>query len=241
MDSISYIMAGKQMATIQNLDTVSNNVANANSTGFKEDKLLFDQYLVSDVRGKTAYAGNKASISNMQAGALKTTYRTLDVAIDGPGFMLVSTPLGTRYTRSGNLHISNENRLVDGMGNPMLTSDGQEIVFEEGDNSFEIGEDGSVKVNGNLRANIGMVEFENTKLLRKAGNGLFQTDLTPLASEKSRMLQGVLEDSNVNSVNQVAHLINMNREAAVTSNLINSYYDQQRSTFRTLTKAGGSN
>lgn len=238
MDSLAYIMAGKQLSTIQNLEVTSNNIANANATGYKEDHLLFDKYLVKDVNGKTAYATNHASVSDMSAGSLKTTYRSLDVAVSGGAYLLVSTPLGIRYTRNGNLHISPENKLVNSMGNLVLTSDGQEISLEDGDSGFIIGEDGGILVDGNLRGTIGMVEFDQPKLLRKAGNGLFVSDVQGKEAQFSRMLQGVLEDSNVNSVNQVANLISINREAAITSNFINDYYSQQRSTFRTLTKGG---
>lgn len=239
MDSISYSMVNKQLNSLKNLEIVTNNVANTNSAGYREDTLIFDQYLVRDAQGKTSYPQLLATVSKFDEGSVKTTYRTLDVAIKGDGFFLLQTPQGIRYTRNGNFHINNENKLTNSQGYPVLSSDGQEIVFEDGDGAPIIGDDGSIFIGTNQRGQIGVAEFENHKLLRKLGNGLFASDIAGKASEDYQVLQGVLEESNVNSITQMGLLIELNREAAMATNMLNEYYGQQRNTYKSLAKLGG--
>jgi len=241
MDNIPYLMATKQNSSFQHLDVVSNNVANSNTTGFKEDSLVFEKYLVQDAKEKTAFGKVKTSISDMTEGPVKVTMRDLDVALKGPGYFMVMTPLGPRYTRNGNFHLSDENKLVDATGNPVLSSDGQEIVFEDEDSAPVISEDGSIYIKEAKRGEIGMIEFENPSMLRKFGNGMFSAKSAGNPAEKTIIAQGVLETSNVNSVMQITKLIEINREIALSANMINEYYSSQRNMFRNVSKTGGSN
>ncbi len=241
MDGIAYIMATKQNASLKHLEVVANNIANANTTGFKQDSVLFDQYLVRDVKDKTAYGTYVGSTADVTDGGLKTTMRSLDVAIKGVGFFMVMTPLGVRYTRNGNFHLNEEKKLVNGGGYPVLTSDGQEIVFEEEDNAPIIGEDGSIYFGNAKRGTLGVIEFENPRALRKFGNGLFSSDVDGQQVDKPSVMQGVLEESNVKSVEQITKLIEINREVALSTNMINDYYTSQRSMFKSVSKIGGTN
>ncbi len=239
MDGIAYIMATKQNASLKHLEVVSNNIANANTTGFKQDGIVFDQYLVRDLNEKTSFGTIYSTMSDPKDGLMKMTARTLDVALKGPGFFKIMTPLGIRYTRNGNFHLNSEYKLVNSSGYPVLTSDSQEIVFEEDDKDPVIGEDGNIFIKDASRGAIGVIEFENPRMLRKFGNGLFSSDVDGKEAENTVVLQGVLEDSNVNSVEQLTKLIEINREVSLSTNMINDFYSSQRSTFKSLAKLGG--
>lgn len=239
MDGTTYLMATKQLSNLRNLERTSNNIANANTSGFKEDKLAFDQYLVKDMDGKTAYGTDVYSYSNYDQGAFNTTYRQLDAGIEGDGFFTILTPDGIRYTRSGNFHLDTDRRLVTAQGHAVVSADGGEIVLDETDIEVTISEDGTISANNAERGVIGVVEFENPRLMTKLGNGLFATDQEPGGMENSRVLQGVLEESNVNSVQQISTLIELNRETAITSNMINENFQLQRSAFKTYSKLNG--
>jgi len=239
MDSTTYMMAAKQLSNLKNLERTSNNIANSNTTGFKEDKMAFDQYLVRDKDGKTAYGTDFHSFSNHEQGAFNTTFRQLDVGIEGEGFFTIMTPQGIRYSRNGNFHLDTDRRLVNSSGLPVVSRDGGEIVFDEADVEIAISEDGTISANGNEKGTVGLVEFENTKLLTKLGNGLFESPQDHLDPKNSRILQGVLEASNVNSVQQISTLIELNRETSITSNMINDNFQLQRSAFKTYSKLNG--
>ena len=239
MDGIAYIMATKQNASLKHLESVSNNIANANTTGFKQDGIVFEQYLVRDAKEKTAYGTIYSTMSDMKGGGFKTTMRDLDLALKGSGFFLIMTPLGVRYTRNGSFHLNEEKKLVNGSGYPVLTSDGQELVFEEEDKDPIIGEDGSIFIKDAKRGIIGVIEFENPNLLRKFGNGLFSSDVDGQPAINTTVQQGVLEESNVNSVEQITKLIEINREVTLSTNMINDYYSSQRSMFKSVARLGG--
>lgn len=237
MDSITYLMATKQVSNLRNLERTSNNIANANTTGFKEDRMAFDQYLVKDKDKdkKTAYGTDIYSYTNQSQGALNTTFRQLDVAIEGNGFFEIITPEGPMYTRNGNFHLDPEKRLVTSQGYVV----GGDIVFDENDIDIMINDDGTISANGNQRGQLVLVEFENPKALEKIGNGLFKSTQNALAAENSSVVQGVLEDSNVNSVTQISTLIELNRETGITTNLLNDNFNLQRSAFKAYSKLNG--
>lgn len=239
MDNATYALASKQIATYMNLDVIANNVANVNTDGFKADQMLFKQLMYKDANDRTSLPVGHTTATNFEEGPAKATGRMLDVAISGPGFFIVRTPLGDRYTRSGSLKVSRDGTLVTAQGYSVLSFDGQEIVFDEADSDPTIGEDGKVRVGTEERGEIGLVEFENTKLLKKLGNGLFMSSQDGTKATKSRIMQGVLEGSNVNAITQIARLAEMEKEVAQTSNLINETYNMQRNAFKIYARVGG--
>ncbi|MGK5087212.1 flagellar hook-basal body complex protein, partial [Bdellovibrionota bacterium FG-2] len=128
------------VAQQQNVDVVANNLANADTLGFKKDAPTFKEYLASVERnhdggdvprgmikekefylldGKDqAMVINDGTYTNFKQGNLKVTQAPLDVALDGPGFLEVSTPAGIRYTRQGSLKMAMDGRLVTSEGYP---------------------------------------------------------------------------------------------------------------------------
>ena len=136
------------------VEVIANNLANANTNGFKRDDVSFKEYLSknenmddlrmdiprSPVKDKDLYhlEGRDQSFvivngthTKFSQGAMKVTDNPLDLALNGPGFFEVATPAGVRYTRAGSFKISNEGRLVTSEGNPVLSAGG--IGTDEGD------------------------------------------------------------------------------------------------------------
>ncbi|MCE2992064.1 MAG: flagellar hook-basal body complex protein [Candidatus Jidaibacter sp.] len=239
MDNISYVLASKQMTSVRNLEVLSNNVANVNTTGFKADSLKFKQYIHKDVLDKTSMTSSPESVTKFTEGAMKSTLRALDVAISGPGFFIVQTPLGNRYTRAGHFNINREGVLVTNEGYSVLSADGQEIVFEEGDADPIIGDNGNVFVGNATRGQIGVVEFDDLKSMKKLGNGLFTSKANINEATDSRVLQGMLEESNVNAISEIALLAQIQKEVSETTNFINETYVMQRNSFKAYAKLGG--
>jgi flagellar basal-body rod protein FlgF len=133
------------IARDQEVETISNNLANANTNGFKKDGVDFKQYLSkqekmediaediprSPIRDKDIYhldGRDQAFVivngthTNFKTGGIKVTDNPLDLALNGPGFFEVSTPQGIRYTKSGAFKLSPDGRLVTNDGNPVLAS-----------------------------------------------------------------------------------------------------------------------
>lgn len=132
------------VARSQAIDTIANNLANANTDGYKKDAPTFKEYLATYEREKgaediprgpikdkdfypldgkdQAFVVTDANYIDFRPGNLKVTQAPLDVALDGPGFLEVSTPFGVRYTRQGSLKLAMDGQLVTSEGYPVLAA-----------------------------------------------------------------------------------------------------------------------
>jgi len=190
------------IAQSQRLDTIANNIANANTVGFKKDQQAFREYLTSlekesdllkvpkipatiesfyDMQGldqsMVDSAGTYIDFSN---GGLIPTGNALDVAIDGDGFFEVISPEGLRLTRKGHFQIDGNGTLVTSEGHPVLSSDSEGvdpaerlIRIQPGGAKVHIAEDGGVFQGEEFLGQISVVRVGNKLALRKVGNSQF--------------------------------------------------------------------
>lgn len=229
MDNGIYIALSRQMGLFREMDVTANNIANADTTGYTAEKMMFEDYLVKGGEGpKLAFVNDVASYRDTREGAMKVTGNPLDVAIQGPGYFMVQTPLGERYTRAGNFQIDVDGTLVTPDGYPVLDDAGQPIIFAPEDQEITIGEAGNLKVNGEERGNLGVVEFDNPQMLERLNSTLFRSDIPGNPPAESRVLHGVLEGSNVQPVLELTRMIQVSRSVGSTQKLIESQYELQR-------------
>lgn len=199
------------------LDAQANNIANASTTGFKAERLIYSTIEAKEKAKndrQNLIAGVAASsATDFSAGAIRETGRSLDVAIDGDAFLQIETPRGTRYTRAGNLTLDANGQLVTHNGDLVVGQSGAITVPPGGE--ISIGEDGTLSLGKNAFDQLKLVRFENpTKALTKEGDSLFMTTGAekPLENVASRVQQGALESSNINTVAEMVAMINNNRE-----------------------------
>ena len=153
MQNAQLIGLSRQVALSRELDVVANNIANLNTTGFKADGSLFEEFLsptaragnLSGADSKVSFVRDRGTWHDMSPGPIQSTGSPLDVAIDGKGFLVVQTPRGERYTRNGALQINGTGQLVTSDGNPVL-GDGGPIVFQPNDHQVQISQDGTISV-----------------------------------------------------------------------------------------------
>lgn len=238
MDNSIYVALSSQIATANNVDVTSNNMANANSAGFKEDMLMMSSFGAKDIGETLEMPDDITTISNFEVGSFKQTGRALDVAINGKGFFMIQTPLGVRYTRKGSFLINANNVLVNAKGEPVLSQDGDEIIFEEGDQELHINDKGLIFAKGEQRGILGVVNFENLKLLRKAGDGNFISDIPPEAAEDYSLSSGMLEESNTKPILAVTKLIDLQRNFSINSGVISDTYSMHRNAYKSISKQG---
>ena len=229
----------RQKSLFQRLEVVSNNVANADTAGFKAELAVYTEN--KDRLDGKVNPTPKLNISTSQAqGGMKVTGNQLDVAIQGEGFFSVETPLGTRYTRSGGLSINAEGQLVTKEGYTFL-GDGGPIQLDPSDSEIEIGDNGEVTAitaeGRQLRGTISVQKFENNAGLIKVGQGNFRSSEAPVPAEvltDFKVVQGALEDSNVNSISQMTELINLSRSVQQVAKIIENQHSMQRDTVSKL-------
>ena len=211
MEGPTYVTLSAQIALQKELDVVANNVANASTTGFKADRQLFQTYVdqLNVPGGNIAFVQDRATYIDRSAGPIQVTDNSLDVAVQGDGYLSVNSPQGTLYTRNGHLQVGQDGTLLDSSGRAVLSPDGTPIQLPDQYTDLQIQGDGTVnvRVNGAWQ-NVGQIgTFRPTDplALRKTGDGLF-TDpsnaMQPIESgdPESHLVQGALDGSTVQPV-----------------------------------------
>lgn len=225
------------------LDTVANNLANANTAGYKEDQLSFkevlstaqkvapeseeEQFLSHEYMDQ--YVGMEKSAvvvdevgKNFSIGRIHQTNNPLDVAIENEGFFTVATPQGERYTRAGNFRMDSKGQLVTHDGFSVLGEKGPIIVRGK---DVVISQDGQVQVDGRTVDTLRTARFRWPDRLQKLGHSFFapvDSDNVPLPSKEIVLRQGAIEGSNVDTVREMTRMIEASRSYEGVQRAMNS-------------------
>lgn len=229
MENTSLVALSRQLVLRRKLDVIANNVANINTSGFKRDALELDEYDMPVSRANTfpradrihSFVEDWTTTVDHTPGPVETTGNPLDVALQGPGYFVVQTPSGERYTRAGDFMLDATGRLVTNDGKPVM-GEGGEIVFQPNETDIVIGADGSIATNAGARGRLRLVSFEDDRLLTKEGENLFSGE-GALPAAEARVKQGALEKSNVEGVIEMTRLIEVNRSYEQISRMISDH------------------
>lgn len=241
MNNANYIMLSKGVLLQKQLGIVSNNIANVNTDSFKSREMIFEDILVREgnSRKQNNFVEDIHTHLNLEQGPIKFTERKFDVAIQAKeGFFAINTPLGIRYTRLGNFFTNEEGVLQDINGNSVMSLDKEEIVLEPGSNDIKIDDSGMIRVNNEEVQRIGVFTFDNYKGLEHFGENMFKSEFPDQALELNsyKIIQGALEGSNVNSVNELSNLINLERSFEGIARINSSLDDMERNAIRIIAK-----
>lgn len=247
MDGPTYVTLSAQIALQNQLDVTANNVANANTAGYKPDRMLFQSMVAPlDVPGRNvAFVQDRATYMDRTAGAFQVTDNPLDTAIQGEGYIAVRGPQGTMYSRDGRLQISPQGTLVDQAGRAVVDSGGAAIQIPDGASDIKILGDGtlSVRANGVLQevGQIGLFKSATPDALLKTGSGLIDGaagGMQPLGpgDPSVRLVQGSIETSGVQPVRELANMTQLTQAYARLQKLISDDNDRERSMIEQLGK-----
>ena len=237
MENTLFIALSKQLAIRREMDVIANNLANTSSPGFKNEQMMFVEYLKdTGPNGKVSLVQDIALARDLSEGTFKRTNNVLDLAIHGKGWFVVETPQGERYTRNGHFRLNQESELVTTMGQRLLTTNGEPIVFIPGDNDIVIKGDGKVTASGEDRGTLRVVTFENERRLDKVAGNLFRSDDTPDEKSSAEVVQGVIEESNVQPVVEITRMIRALRSYQSAQSMIDREHDRQRQAIDKLTR-----
>lgn len=200
------------------LQTLANNLANANTPGFKSSILSFEAILAKkqpEESSDTASTPSTALVEqgyDFKAGSFTRTGSDYDLAIQGEGFFEVNTSQGPRYTRNGVFTLNADGVLVTNSGDPVIGQSGS-IKVDPAAKNFEVTSKGNILVDGREIDKIKVVRFEDQKKLKAVGGVLFEDEsgAGSLISDEATILQGVRESSNVNIMKNMVKLIEVNR------------------------------
>lgn len=237
-DGIYAALSGA-VAQERSLDVVANNVANVGTTGFRGDRLAFQESLSRAPAGPTPQSLRYVDISRSQVdqteGPLQQTGNPLDLAISGDGFFVVRTPNGDRYSRDGSFRVEPDGVLRTRQGYPLVNADAidpnqTEIVIPPGQTPVTIGTDGSVMV-GPEQLSVGRIRIDDvpnsaTDLVHEGLTLLVpRPGVTPAAAPAANFTvnQGYLEGANVSAIGGMNELISANRSFDAFQRVIQAF------------------
>ena len=242
MDNTKYIALSRQMALWKQMDIVSNNMANMNTTGYKQDEAVFSSYIhqsdtnasVSGMARKPLYfTQDFGSYSNFNEGMLVETGNTLDFAIKGDSFFAVQTQAGERYTRKGNFTLDSDGMLVTSEGDPVLSENNEPFFFAPTEKEISVMENGEIYTENGLVGRLKLVQFADNQKLLKVANTMFENtdgNTMSIGNDNIRVLQGKLEKSNVNSIEEMTKLVNLQRSYEYVQQMIDEEHDRLSNT-----------
>jgi flagellar basal-body rod protein FlgF len=224
MNAGLYEALAGNLSAMRRLDVISNNLANASTSGYKADRLEFEAVLGNAKdRGKSPITSETFSI-DFSVGPMQKTDNALDVALDGEGFFAVNTPDGIAYTRQGNFHRGADGKLVTAEGYEVQGGNGA-IVLKGG--RIEINAAGGVTVDGASAGTLAPVDFPKPYALTKVGNALLvpaDPQAAPTAAT-AQVRQGFVEGANVKVIAEMARMIENSRYFESCVRAVRNYDD----------------
>lgn len=222
MDNALYYLAlNRQVGLSQEMDLVANNIANLNTVGFRREGVAFTEFVVAGEFGESVSMGDLgARFASDRPGGLKLTGGSMDLALQGPGYFAIEVADGPILTRAGAFQTSEEGFLVTPSGDPVLNVGQGPIAIPPGTNDLVIGTDGTISADGNPIDQVGVFTAPEELLSRFGDTGFTVQDDGFVALENPRVLQGALEESNVDPVNEIARMIEVTRAYEMAQSLI---------------------
>lgn len=243
MNGGSYVALSGIVAEHQKLEMITNNLANANTVGYKSSRPIFGEFLSNEALNVLSSGSEKpfvdkvypislSSYNNMTEGSIKKTGNSLDLAISGGGFFAVQTAGGVKYTRNGVFSLNNLGEIVNQTGIPILGVNKKPIVLNERGSDITISKSGIISLTDpatgdqTYAGKILTVNFKNPQYLAKFGNTMFSATKDsgqPTVNSNQDILQGYVEESNVNDIKDMADMINISQVNSYMTEVLKSY------------------
>ena len=253
MENAFLVGLSRQVALGRELDVVANNIANLNTSGYKANGAIFEEFISRTARGdgaspndlRVSFVRDRATWIDLSQGPIERTGNPLDVAIDGKGFLAVQTPRGERYTRNGALQINPNGELVTSNGFQVLGESGP-IIFQPNDRDITISRDGTISVREGSTANaesqrgrLRVAAFDRAGQLQKDGDGTFLAPqgvapTEPTGGARPGIVQGVIEKSNVRGVVEMTRLIEVSRTYTQVASMLQQHGELRRTSIERL-------
>ncbi|MBJ2150051.1 flagellar hook-basal body complex protein [Paracoccus sp. IB05] len=233
MDSAGYVALSRQSGLMREMQIVANNVANISTNGFRREGLVFAEHVAGlDREPSLSLSHGNARITDLTQAGVTMTGGTFDLAIQGDGFFLVMTPEGERLTRAGSFTPSVDGELVTPEGYQLLDAGGAPVFVPPGA-AIAVGEDGTISANGEAVGQIGLWQPGDPLALRHRSGTLFDGGMVEPV-DTGKIMQGFLEESNVNPVAEIARMIEVQRTYEMGQKFLEAEDSRARNVIQTL-------
>ena len=249
MDNSTHVSLSLASAMMRNLDVTTNNIANANTTGFKSERIVFESYLHRDegraANEETAYVLDRGSYLDESQGAVTRTGNPLDVALEGQGWLSYRTPEGqTAYGRDGRFTIDQQGNLVTVNGAQVLDAGGGPIALPPDlAGGITISADGSISAGeAGVIGQLGIFTLADAQAYERIGGGMFippenRETQPPLPDVDTKVVQGAVETSNVQPVVELTRMMEIQRAYERSIKMLTGNDDLRRDTLSRLARA----
>ncbi|MEO0411766.1 MAG: flagellar basal-body rod protein FlgF [Pseudomonadota bacterium] len=242
MDTTLYVALSHQAAMRRSLDLIANNIANMNTTAFRREQVMFQDYVVeldrldTDDMKDVAFVQDYGVARDFRQGKMEPTGNPLDLAISGRGFFEVEDPEDgeVNYTRNGSLKISDEGFLATNSGQVVRSEGGGRIEIPADAKLIEIAADGTVSTSQGVAGRIKLVNFENEQLLKKVGDTLFSSEEPPIDPIDAKIVSGMIEGSNVQPLVEMTNMMKVMRSYQSVNNLTEKFEEMRTNSMRSL-------
>lgn len=242
MENAIYTGLSRAVALQRNMDTLSNNIANLNTPGFRAQYMLLQEYVQKPrgIEDPLSMVLDYGQYMSNQPGVMKLTENPLDVAIQGPAFFSVQKGDEVLYTRAGSFKVGAGGELLTSDGYPVLSDGGAPIGVPDGSTEIRIAEDGTISNQDGAIGQLAMTEFQNINYLEAVGDTLYRAadGAGGAAAVDSRLSQGVLEGSNVNAVREMTRMIDVHRAYQSVHRMLHNEHERQRTMIQRMTRSG---
>lgn len=238
METTMYLAIARQAVLRREMESVAHNIANAGTTGYKSQAPLFKEVLSKT--GPTEYIStvlDQGLMTNTSDGPLKNTDSNFDFGIRGAGFFAVMTPGGERYTRNGNFKLDSNSRLVTQNDNGVLGADNRPITIPPNAGEIRVSGDGTILAGTQVVGQMKVVGFANDRLLKRGPNSLLIANEAPQRAPQAKVVQGVIEESNVVPMFELSRMTEISRNFQQATNMVDNEHERQRDAVRRLGKA----
>lgn len=237
MENTGYVALSYQVALERKMDQVANNIANADTSGFKSSHMLFNEYVVNTPKQKPlSEVVDYGNYRNFDPGPAQQTGNPYDVALQGNGFLTVQTPDGEKFTRNGNMSVNNQGQLVTSGGLPYSDAGGKPIIVPAEARNIVISENGTISSDSGELGRLKLVRFDNPQEMKPIGNSLFESSSSAIPDDKTTVRQGMIEGSNVNPVMEMTDMIEVQRKYEAVARLLQNDHDLQTSMIQSFSR-----
>ena len=219
MDPAYYVAAGSLKARSFQLETVSNNLANADTVGYKTERTFFSLFNKANASSRnlplTKYVNDGTVLASRSVdfaqGTSKLTGKPLDLAIEGNGFLAVQTPQGLRVTRDGRLKLGEGGQLQSLDGSPVLGKNGQTLTVDPAGGALSISPDGTLSQGTNVVGQLDLKAYATPYALPRVGSNRYDPSGQAETAAKATVAQGYLEQSTVDVATAMIDMIQLDR------------------------------
>lgn len=232
-----YVALSSQIALERRLTTIADNIANASTVGFRATSLKFDELVDGISAASTSFVSEGEASLSALPGGMEATGNALDFAVKGDAWFGIETPQGVALTRDGRFQLTPEGALVNLEGYPVLDPGGAPIQINPANGALAAGTDGAISQRETPVGAIGLFDYPAASEFQRFGSsGISVASLPDALADRSDVgvLQGFVEQSNVNALKELTSLIMVQRTFEDISALVRDTESSLSEAIKTL-------